>query len=103
MNRSTLRKIWGDLWTRKGRTALVSISIFIGVLGVVTLITAGDLLVKQLQEDVKEADLPMLSAFVSIPPAEGEVTVDDTALIDSMLAAFPDRPAAEGEATNPSY
>ena len=51
MNRSTLRKVFGDLWTRKGRTALVSISIFIGVLGVVTLVTAGDLLINILELD----------------------------------------------------
>ena len=37
MFRSRTRKILRDIWTRKGRTLLVSIAIFIGVLGVVTL------------------------------------------------------------------
>ena len=103
MNRSTFRKIWGDLWTRKGRTLLVSLSIFIGVAGVVTLITAGDLLVKQLQEDIQETELPMLQAFVIVPPSEGDVELDNRAYITDLKAAFPDITEAEGEANNPVY
>jgi putative ABC transport system permease protein len=100
MNRSTLRKIWGDLWTRKGRTALVSISIFIGVAGVVTLITAGDLLVKQLKADIKAEELPMLEIFAIVPPSEGEIQLDDPAYLDDLKQAFPDITAAEGAANN---
>ena len=103
MNRSTLRKIFGDLWTRKGRTALVSISIFIGVLGVVTLITAGDLLVKQLREDVKEAELPMLQVFMTVPPNVTEVELDDNAYVSDLQQAFPEITAIEGTANNPFY
>lgn len=103
MNRSTLRKIWGDLWTRKGRTLLVSISIFIGVVGVVTLITAGDLLVKQLQEDIQEAELPMLNIFVIVPPSEGEVELDNVAYMQDLRTTFPAITAVEGEANNPVY
>ncbi|WP_119070430.1 FtsX-like permease family protein [Aggregatilinea lenta] len=103
MNRSTFRKIWGDLWTRKSRTILVSVSIFIGVLGVVTLITAGDLLVRQLKADVKESELPMLSANVVVPPSEGDVTLDDTAYLEALDEAFPDVMAIEGSSNNPFY
>lgn len=103
MNRSTFRKIWGDLWTRKGRTLLVSISIFIGVVGVVTLITAGDLLVKQLQEDIQVDELPMLQVFMIVPPNAGEVELDDRAYIDDLTAAFPTITKAEGEGNNPFY
>jgi putative ABC transport system permease protein len=103
MNRSTLRKIWGDLWIRKGRTLLVSLSIFIGVVGVVTLITAGDLLVKQLQKDIQEAELPMLSIFVTVPPSEGEVELDNQTYITDLKAAFPEITEIEGEANNPLY
>ncbi|MBN1563944.1 MAG: ABC transporter permease [Anaerolineae bacterium] len=103
MNRSTFRKIWGDLWTRKGRTLLVSLSIFIGVVGVVTLITAGDLLVKQLQEDIQESELPMISMFVNVPPSVGDVALDNQTYITDLKAAFPDITAAEGEANNPVY
>ncbi|HEX3051418.1 MAG TPA: FtsX-like permease family protein, partial [Aggregatilineaceae bacterium] len=103
MNRSTWRKIWGDLWTRKGRTLLVSISIFIGVVGVVTLITAGDLLVKQLQEDVKADNLPMLQIYMMIPPDKGDVELDNQAYLDDLQAAFPSITEIEGEANNPFY
>ncbi len=103
MNRSTWRKIIGDLWTRKARTALVSISIFIGVLGVVTLVTAGDLLIKQLRQDVKEAELPMLQVFMTIPPSVEDVDLDDQAYIDDLQRAFPEITAIEGSANNPFY
>jgi putative ABC transport system permease protein len=103
MNRSTLRKIWGDLWTRKGRTALVSISIFIGVAGVVTLITAGDLLVKQLKADIKADELPMLQIFSIVPPSEGNVQFDNPAYVDGLKQAFPDITAVDGTANNPFY
>jgi putative ABC transport system permease protein len=103
MNRSTFRKIWGDLWTRKGRTLLVSLSIFIGVVGVVTLITAGDLLVKQLQEDIQETELPMLQVFMIVPPSKGDIELNDQAYIADLKAAFPDITAAEGEANNLFY
>jgi hypothetical protein len=90
VNRSTFRKIWGDLWTRKGRTLLVSISIFIGVMGVVVLVTAGDLLVKQLQEDIQQDKLPMQQIFLTVPPSEGEVQLDNAAYIRDLRAAYPD-------------
>lgn len=103
MNRSMFRKIWGDLWTRKSRTVLVSASIFIGVLGVVTLITAGDLLVGQLKADVKESELPMLTANVVVPPSEGDVTLDDAVYLDALTGAFPGITAIEGSSNNPFY
>ncbi len=103
MNRSTLRKIWGDLWTRKGRTLLVSLSIFIGVAGVVTLITAGDLIVKQFQTDIREEELPMIQAFLFVSPAEGDVELDNETYISALKAAFPDITDVEGEANNPFY
>ena len=103
MNRSTFRKIWGDLWTRKGRTLLVSLSIFIGVVGVVTLITAGDLLVKQLQEDIKVSELPMLQVYMIVPPSEGEITLADQTYITDLKAAFPAITEVEGQANNPFY
>ena len=93
----------GDLWTRKGRTVLVSISIFIGVLGVVTLVTAGDLLIKQLRKDVKQAELPMLQIFMAIPPSIVELELDDGAYFNDLRQAFPEITAIEGMANNPFY
>lgn len=65
MTRTHLQKIWGDIWTRKGRTILVSTSIFIGVLGVITLFSVRDLITQQLDNDVKPAELAMIDIQVT--------------------------------------
>ena len=67
MFRSRTRKILRDIWARKGRTLLVTIAIFIGVVGVVTLISAGDLMLRQLHKDLQPDKLGMIRAFVTIP------------------------------------
>ena len=41
MLRSRWRKIFRDVWARKGRTAMASAAIFVGVLGVVTPLVRG--------------------------------------------------------------
>jgi ABC-type antimicrobial peptide transport system permease subunit len=70
MIKSRTRKIWGDVWARKGRTILTSMAIFIGVAGTIALFSMGDVIIRQLQEDVKEDDLAMLTAFVAINAGE---------------------------------
>lgn len=60
MFKTRTRKIWGDILSRKGRTALVSLSVFIGVLGVVTLFSMGDILVSRLEQDIQEDKLAMV-------------------------------------------
>lgn len=60
MLKTRSRKIFGDVWSRKGRTALVSLSIFIGVLGVVTLFSMGDILISRLEQDIDEDKLAMV-------------------------------------------
>ncbi len=57
MLRSRWRKVFRDVWARKSRTAMASTAIFVGVLGVVTLSSMGDLLVSQLEGDLKEEEL----------------------------------------------
>ncbi|MEW6580693.1 MAG: ABC transporter permease [Chloroflexota bacterium] len=101
MNDSIWRKIVGDIRTRKGRTALVAVSIFIGVLGVVTLITAGDLLVKQLTADIRQDELPMLVNFVVIP-GDPPASLDDAATLE-MLGELPGVTVVEGLANYPVF
>jgi uncharacterized membrane protein len=60
------RKILRDLWARKARTALASLSIFVGVLGVVVLVTMGDLLIRQLNDDLKSDELAMQQLSIVI-------------------------------------
>lgn len=101
MNESMLAKIWGDIKTRKGRTSLVSIAIFIGVLGVVTLITAGDLLVAQLKADIQPDELPMLQYFVTIP-GDAPADIDHAAHL-ATLRAQPGVERVEGGVIAPFF
>jgi putative ABC transport system permease protein len=94
---SRWRKISRDVWTRKSRTAMVSVAIFVGVLGVVTLWSSGDLLVSQLDKDLKEDQLPMQQAFVSAP---GGVQLDNGEALQ-RLEQFPGVTRVEGRAVRP--
>jgi ABC-type lipoprotein release transport system permease subunit len=66
MIRTRGRKIYRDVLARKGRTALVSIAIFIGVLGTIALFSLSDIIVSQLREDIKEDELSMITLFTAI-------------------------------------
>ena len=74
MFKSRGRKILRDIWGRKTRTAMASVSIFIGVLGVVALVSIGDLVTRQLREDKKEGEYPMLTVSLELP---GKPKVDN--------------------------
>ena len=97
MFRSRWRKIFRDAWARKGRTAMASAAIFVGVLGVVTLTSMGDLLLSQLKQDIKEEELPMQAAFVSAP---GGAQLDNASYLEA-LDAFPGVTLVEGRAVRP--
>ncbi|GAB4518561.1 MAG: hypothetical protein OHK0046_26330 [Anaerolineae bacterium] len=81
MFKTRVRKILGDVFTRRGRTLLVSIAIFIGVAGVIALSTLGDVLIRQLREDLKEEELSMLQVFVT---TDASAQLDDAAYIDTL-------------------
>lgn len=91
------RKILRDLWARKARTALASLSIFVGVLGVVVLVTMGDLLIRQLNDDLKSDELAMQQLSITVA---GGSEVDNAAHID-MLEALPGVTRVEGRAVYP--
>ena len=97
MFRSRWRKIFRDVWARKGRTAMASAAIFVGVLGVVTLTSMGDLLISQLKQDLKEAELPMQSVFVSAPSG---AQLDNASYLEALVA-FPGVRLVEGRAVRP--
>lgn len=81
MFRSRTHKIWGDIWSRKGRTILVSLAIFIGVAGTIALSSMGDIIIRQLRQDIQEDDLAMLTAFVSV---NAEERVDNEAYLEHI-------------------
>jgi putative ABC transport system permease protein len=81
MFKSRGRKIFRDIWGRKARTAMASISIFIGVLGVVVLVSIGDLVTTQLRKDKKEQEYRMLEVSLALP---GEPELDNAAYIEKL-------------------
>ncbi len=97
MFRSRWRKIFREVWARKSRTVMASAAIFVGVLGVVALTSMGDLLVRQLNKDLKEEELPMQQAFVSAPSG---AQLDNAGFLEA-LKAFPGVTLVEGRAVRP--
>jgi putative ABC transport system permease protein len=108
------RKILRDILSRKGRTALVSISIMIGVFGAVALISADDLLIRQIKADIKPDEVAMTRVYVTLPSAGTSVTDangDDQflALVRDSIDKHAPRPGlvgvteAEGEAVAPVF
>lgn len=82
------RKVFRDIVARKARTALVSVSIFIGVLGVVTLVGCGDLLITRIYDNIDPDKMPMLG--VNVSPQDG--TDPATLERDVVIAALRDYP-----------
>lgn len=76
---------------------MASTAIFVGVLGVVTLSSAGDLLTSQLEEDLRQEDLAMHAVFVSAP---GGAELDNAAYL-SALEEVPGVTRVEGRAVQP--
>jgi putative ABC transport system permease protein len=99
MFRSRARKIFRDIWGRKGRTAMASIAIFIGVLGVVVLMSIGDLVTTQLRKDKKEQEYRMLDVDLVLP---GEPEIDNAAYIQ-RLKALPGVENVEGRVSGPLF
>jgi putative ABC transport system permease protein len=91
------RKIWRDIAARKVRTLLTSLSIFIGVFGVVALSSAGEILINQLEKDIQPDKLSMIQSSVSFNPAAGQ---DPLAALEA-LRQQPEVVAVEGRAIFP--
>lgn len=83
--RTRVRKIFRDVLARKGRTALVSTAIFIGVIGTIALFSMSDILITQLETDIKQDELAMLQVSVS---AEEGAQLDNAAYM-RMLEDYP--------------
>ena len=85
MFRTRIRKILRDVLARKGRTALVSTAIFIGVTGTIALFSMSDILISQLKADVKENELAMAQVTVTTK----EATLPDNVAYLKMLGTYP--------------
>lgn len=87
-------KIWRDLTANRRRTLLVSVSIGIGVLGVVAMLTLGTLLSDQLERDLRPEEMAMLRMYVDAPPG---IPIDNTRVL-AILSALPEVQRVEGQA-----
>ena len=67
MYRTRMKKIVRDIMARRGRTALVALSIAIGVFGVAALVGLGDILVGQLNADLDKEAFAMTHVYVVTP------------------------------------
>lgn len=75
------RKIIRDILARKGRTLLVALAIFIGVTGTITLFSLSDIIVRQLEKDIKQDELPMIQVFTTV---NSEAELDDAAYLEAL-------------------
>lgn len=94
MFRTRTLKIWRDLTANRRRTLLVSLSIGIGVLGVVAMLTLGTLLSDQLKRDLRPEEMAMLRVYVDAPPS---IPIDNARVLD-ILRSLPEVWRVEGQA-----
>lgn len=96
------RKIYRDIAARKARTALVSISIFIGVLGVVTLVGGGDLLISRIYDTIDPDEMPMLGVNVRPKDDIDPAALDRDVVIDA-LRDYPEMVEVQGWMSGEMY
>lgn len=92
------RKIWADIVARKARTSLVSLSIMMGVFGIVALISGGDILIRKLRADIQQGHLPRMRLYVtSVAP------ISNNEDILTSLETIQGVTRVEGQANYPVY
>ncbi len=94
------RKIIRDILSRKGRTAMVAIAIMIGVFGAVALISTNNLIIKQIEEDLRPEEIAMSRLFVTVPTAGTQV--DNDAYL-TLLNDLPGVTEVEGQVLAPVF
>ncbi len=75
------RKIIKEITSRKRRTFLISLSIFIGVAGIITLFSLGDILIRQLEKEIDNDDIAMLNTIVI---ARQQASLDNVAYLEHL-------------------
>jgi len=94
MLRTRNLKIFRDITARKRRTALVTLSVFVGVLGVVAMTTMGQLVSNQLEKDLVPEEMAMMRLFVETPRG---ARIDNSSVLQ-LLRVQPGVTAIEGQA-----
>src|SRR3972149_1070212 len=88
------RKIFADIFHRKGWTVLVALSILVGVFGVSLMIGVGDLIRSQLEKDLQPDRRPMITLVVDLPA--GQTTLQDNQAYLEAIAALPGVTTVQG-------
>ena len=96
-----IRKILADVMSRRGRTILVSLSIIIGVFGVTTLVSMGDLLLRQMNADLDEDVIAMTHLYM-IPNRDQPLSLAENAPFLDALRGLPGVTDVEGQAIYPT-
>ncbi len=99
MSKTHLRKIISDIWLHLNRTILVVLSIMIGVFGVTALVSMGDLLISQLNQDLHEDEIAMIHAYVV--SSGGQLTLEENQALLDQLKTLPNIQQVEGQAIYP--
>ena len=93
------KKIFRDMWARKGRSVMVILSIMIGVFGVASMMSITDLLRRQLDEDIRVDQISHNHIFVNYG-GDGLSAQENRAILDD-IETLPGIVAAEGQAIYP--
>ena len=96
------RKIMRDVLSRKMRTLLVSMSIFVGVLGVVTIVGGGNIMLQAILDNMQEDEIAMQQLFVVNPT--GQSIENPAGELDELFVTLQDKDIGieklEGRATH---
>lgn len=96
------RKIIADVLARKGRTALVSLSIMVGVFGVALLVGVGDILISTLKNDMPAERIAQTKQFVVLPfgSVDAQTNLDMLQTMQDDSERLPGLERVEGQAVN---
>lgn len=101
MVQTRTRKIYHDILSRKGRTALVVLSIMVGVFGVTVMLTMSNIIADQLQSDLKSSQISHNHVYLAV--SSGTVSRDDNLAYLEQIKQLPNVVDAEGQAVYPIY
>lgn len=96
------RKVFREVGGRRTRSAMVSLSVFIGVLGVVMLVSVGDILITRMEAGLHPEHLPMLTVMLDHEMTAAPEFIDHATLLES-LRTFPEVSAVEAMAQHMLY
>ncbi len=99
MIHSRWRKIFREVVARKTRTLLVAASVFIGVMGVVTMFSMSEIVIGTLESSIHQDQLAMIRAYITLKENGNAL---DTTYLDT-LSALPEVDRVQAMSIYPVY